>query len=469
MKHFLAVTAIVLSGIGGLQASVLDEAKGLMDKGEFKKAESLICSSSGISAFQADSLAEIMNRIRNDFRITYAEGAAKIQELYANASMENIEDWEYRNYIETKVIDGEKYMFRKSLTNLDRLVPELSAQKRSLQIANDNMRAEFAREVMAEATGTTGIGSGRRITLKFTIDVEPDAVPAGEMMRVWMPFPIESARQKNITLISSSDDVVYSIGSVHRTIYMEREAKKGEAAHFEAVFSYDVYPQFLSQKYLLDNLQRYDKSSAVYKQYTSEEAPQILLTDKMRSLAERIVGNETNPVKQAGLVFDWIDVYFPWAGAREYSTIPNLAEYALERGYGDCGQVSLLYITLLRSLGIPAKWESGWSLEPGKAGMHDWAEVYFEGIGWIPCDMSYGLLETNDDQVLDFYKSGIDYYRFAANCGVNGQLCPQKNFIRSETVDSQLGEVEWSGGNLFYYKEWTPKMEILGMEILPFE
>ena len=185
----------------------------------------------------------------------------------------------------------------------------------------------------------------------------------------------------------------------------------------------------------------------------------------MRALARNIVGNEADPLRQASLVYDWIDAYFPWAGAREYSTIGNLARYVLDRGYGDCGQVSSLYITLLRALGIPARWESGWMLHPGKEGMHDWAEVYYEGIGWVPVDMSFGILEVaNDKAVRNFYKTGIDIYRFASNKGVGGKLSPEKKFVRSETVDFQLGEMEYDDGNLFYYRDWTPDFELISIE-----
>ena len=38
----------------------------------------------------------------------------------------------------------------------------------------------------------------------------------------------------------------------------------------------------------------------------------------------------------------------------------------------------------------------------------------------------------------------------AANEGIGGEFSPKKTFIRSETVDSQTGEVEWRGGNLEY-------------------
>ena len=74
--------------------------------------------------------------------------------------------------------------------------------------------------------------------------------------------------------------------------------------------------------------------------------------------------------------------------------------------------------------------------------MHDWAEVYYEGIGWVPVDMSYGLIETaKDKNVMEFYKTGLDFHRMASNKGVGGKLSPEKKFVRSETLDFQLGEV----------------------------
>ncbi len=150
------------------------------------------------------------------------------------------------------------------------------------------------------------------------------------------------------------------------------------------------------------------------------------------------------------MIYDWIATNFPWAGAREYSTIPNIPEYVVENRHGDCGQVALLYITLVRCLGIPARWESGFMLHPGAENYHDWAETYFEGTGWVATDPSFGR-STTGESLADYYKTGIDLYRFVVNKGVNGSFDPKKNYIRSETVDNQAGEVEW-------------KMEILNIK-----
>ena len=466
MKKFcfaVWMASVAFSAIATVPARI----SAMMENGEFNKVERLIGDGEeGMTAYESDSVLAIISRIRSDFSLSYDEGVAAIMQKYPHASSRLIDDWEAANYIETKVIDGKKMMFAKSPRNVGLVAPELAVADRYKHMKGAANLANFARTAIEEADAD-GFGKWRRVKVKFAIDVDADAVDKGKTIRVWMPFPIESERQANATLLSSTDKAVFARDAVHNTIYMERKAD-GKAAHFEAVMQYDVRSKTISQDAMLRRLLPYDTSSDIYKKYTAQELPQIQKSADLNDLAWKIVGNETNPVLQASLVFNWIDARFPWAGAREYSTIPCLPRYVLERGYGDCGQVTLLYITLLRNLGIPARWESGWWLAPGDSGMHDWGEVYFEGIGWVPVDMSYGMIAAADTpEVAHFYKSGMDFYRFAANKGVCGLLSPEKKYVRSETVDSQLGEVEWDGGNLFYYKDWHPKFEILSIEELP--
>ena len=123
----------------------------------------------------------------------------------------------------------------------------------------------------------------------------------------------------------------------------------------------------------------------------------------------------------------------------------------VREGHGDCGQVSLLYISLMRTLGVPARWESGWMMHPGEVNYHDWAEVYFEGTGWVPVDVSFGRYDNaSAPRARRFYSTGMDAYRMAANSGVCKPLVPAKRYVRSETVDQQAGELECSRGNIFY-------------------
>ena len=48
--------------------------------------------------------------------------------------------------------------------------------------------------------------------------------------------------------------------------------------------------------------------------------------------------------------------------------------------------------------------------------------------------------------------------RIAFNDGISQDFVPAKRHFRSETVDSQRGEAEWRGGNL-YFDQWDYRFE----------
>ncbi len=92
--------------------------------------------------------------------------------------------------------------------------------------------------------------------------------------------------------------------------------------------------------------------------------------------------------------------------------------------------------------------------------LHDWAEVYFEAVGWVPADQSFGIpaFARNADEEY-FFLGGIDSWRMIVNTEYGMPLQPEKQYPRSETVDFQRGEVEWEGGNL-YFPQWDYHMDI---------
>ena len=434
----------------------------MMDRGEFLKAEQFMKSlPKGVRVSEEvriDSLNTIMGRIRKDFTMTPEEGLKQIKAKMPNVTQEQIAKWKRDSKIEYMVIDGKEWWFRKSVRNLWLLADELKEDHDAEKWDTYNTRRRYYLEAMQSPADANGLRDWRHIVVRFYLDVNADAIPAGETLRVWMPFPYQNLRQRNIKLESSNYPVTYSEGSKHHTVYMEAKTEKGKPTHFEYTFSYDVAERHIAQDDLLAMLEPYDKNSAEYKEFTGNYPPHIVITDDTRALAREIVEGETNPVLQASKIFNWISSRYPWAGAREYSTIKNMPEYVMANGHGDCGQVALMYITLVRSLGIPARWESGWMLHPDEINWHDWAETYFEGIGWVPTDQSFGRSAVGTP-MNNYYATGIDVYRMASNEAIGDKLSPEKKFIRSETVDFQPGEVEWRKGNL-YYDTWKSHLEV---------
>ncbi|MBW2964474.1 hypothetical protein KY363_03365 [Candidatus Woesearchaeota archaeon] len=71
------------------------------------------------------------------------------------------------------------------------------------------------------------------------------------------------------------------------------------------------------------------------------------------------------------------------------------ASWVLAQKDGVCDEITTLFIALLRSVGIPARFVSGIAYTespdfPQNWGAHGWAEVYFPGTGWVPFDVTYG-------------------------------------------------------------------------------
>ncbi|MCH5345627.1 MAG: transglutaminase domain-containing protein [Muribaculaceae bacterium] len=405
---------------------------------------------------EADSAKAIAGRIERDFSLTLDEARAQIKSVYPGITDAHIDSCLAAGYIETRVMDnGETRVFRKSPRNLGLIDPQIRDAQKAW--TGRGSKAAYARRATAAYNIGRSTGDGtpvnpQRVTITFTLTVPFNEALAGDSVRVWMPYPLETVRQSNIQLLKTSQpDYYISSGnpdeSVHRTMYMAAPMTDSDLT-FSYTFSYDVAAQYFSPDYIESNLRPYNTNSELYRRFTSLDDVHIA---NLGALAREIVGSETNPYRQSEMVFDFINRHYPWAGAREYSTIENIPQYVLDHGYGDCGQVSLLYISLMRSLGVPARWESGWMIHPGEKNFHDWAEVYFEGVGWVPVDNSFGRMSADPNQaVTRFHSTGQDNYRLATNCGVGGKLSPAKRFVRSETVDFQAGEVETSKGNLFY-------------------
>lgn len=120
-----------------------------------------------------------------------------------------------------------------------------------------------------------------------------------------------------------------------------------------------------------------------------EVLPHMAFTPYLENLLEEILEDETNPIKQARKIFDFVTTKVNYSFMREYFTIENISEYAAVNLKGDCGVQAILFITLCRMSGIPAKWQSGLYVSSHYTGCHDWAQFYVAPYGWVHADLSF--------------------------------------------------------------------------------
>ena len=410
-----------------------------------------------------DPEQERLVRIKKDFTKTEQEVKAYIQQYIPAVTDSQMRYWEESKALEMQMIDGEKKYFNRAGRNLFRIDPKCRAiWKKTHPKAEKNMAFnldEHDQQVIntaAESEGKYVKPVRFRITQRLT--VEANAAPAGETIRCWIPFPVEiKGRQTDIKFIASQPAAhqLAAADNPQRTIYFEQESIKDSVTKFWVTYEYTAYATYTA----IDPARVLQiKPEDGLEKYLAERPPHIVFSDTLRKLSENIVGNEKNPYRIAQKLFAWVDTNIPWASAREYSTIKNISSYAYENKHGDCGIKTLLFITLCRLNGIPARWQSGWEFKPPHDSMHDWGMIYFKPYGWVPMDVTYGLRNSKNEQLKWFYLSGMDSYRLIFNEDFSQSFSPPKTFMRSETVDSQRGEVEWSGGNL-YYDQWSWKLD----------
>lgn len=409
---------------------------------------------------------DLQHRIKRDFRLTETQVKQYIQKYIPDVTDEQMRQWEESKALECMVIDGEKRYFRNAGPNLFRIdsacinvkLAQGNLPEEKSDIANKENLPEIIKAVKKSGDP---IAAPKRMRITYTLTVDTNAVPAGEMIRCWLPYPrTDHPRQTDVKFISASqpDYIIAPEEYAHTTLYMEKRAVQGEPTVFSETFEFTAHGEWHNLK--PEDIKPYDTTTELYKTYTAEREKHIVFSPRLRELAAKLTEGETNPLLQAKRIFRWINNNFPWASAREYSTLENIPEYVLDNGHGDCGQVSLLFITLCRICGIPAHFQSGFMVHPNAWNLHDWGQVYFEGIGWVPVDQSFGIptYARNADEEW-FFIGGIDSWRLIVNKDYGMSLFPEKKYPRSETVDFQRGEVEWEGGNL-YFQHWSYDMDI---------
>jgi len=143
----------------------------------------------------------------------------------------------------------------------------------------------------------------------------------------------------------------------------------------------------------------------------------IDITIEIRDKANELVEGETDYYRVVYTIAEWTRNNIEYDLNTLTAKAVKKSSWVLEYKQGVCDELTNLFISLLRSVGIPARFVTGTvytSLENGW-GNHGWAEVYFPGKGWLPWDVTYGQYGWIDPSHLklsestDSGESSVDY------------------------------------------------------------
>lgn len=165
-----------------------------------------------------------------------------------------------------------------------------------------------------------------------------------------------------------------------------------------------------------------DKTRALYTTYTAADSLINSDEEEYKSLASSIVKGEANPYLQAKLIYSYMLENWQLTSLRKQGSEPK---DLIATGFGDAYDFSIVYITLLRSLNIPAIPVGGILIDSDlKTASHWWGEFYIENLGWVPVDIALGAgMEyksfKNVDDPQEFYFGNIDSQHIAFSRGFN--------------------------------------------------
>lgn len=412
--------------------------------------------------FVPPASTELARRLVLDFPHDDAALRLLLEARISHVTDADIERWAASGALEWTTLDGERRWFHRAVGNLLLLDADAAARAKSPSSAADGplyalhpLHAEWL-ESAGEAASTRVVSvDPQAFEVTHTITVDADAVPAGELVRAWIPFPQAiDGLQDDIVLVASepASAQLAPVGTPQRSASLEATAVAGKPTPFAITYRLRTHTRVAT----LDAARGralHDSERLALAADLGERPPHLVFHPELRAFSARVVGEATAPVDVARRLFDAVSAK-PWAVAREYSTVENLSLHALRQPHADCGEKAMQLIALLRMNGIPARWQSGWQLSPSDFDtMHDWLEAYLPPWGWVPMDPTHGPLASDNAAQRHFYLGGLDGYRIAFNADWGRRLVPATDHPRSEPVDAQRGEVQWRGGNV-YFDAW---------------
>lgn len=376
---------------------------------------------------------EIITVIKGEYPYSFEQALKIMQDNIKDFTEEELEELQENSQADWILVDG-KVKFNdsfygsilKTRTDIEARLKNKVPYDDKGKFLNDNIK------------DTKENGSASYfIRMKTSVKIKNPGDKLGETIRVHMPLPIE-CQQSDIKIISTAPEVKYlsSVDYPQRTAYFETKLEGPQ--EFSVEYSFKSTLSYNNPDPLL-------VSEEQPKFFTEEQEPHIMFTPYIRELAKEIVGDETNPLIKARKIYDYITQNVRYSYMRAYSTIINIPEYAALNLKGDCGVQGLLFITLSRCVGIPARWQSGLQVTPQHIGPHDWAQFYVEPFGWLFADPSFGggALRNNNTEKWNFYFGNLDPFRMVANSEFQHEFDPPKKYWRHDPYDNQVGECEY--------------------------
>lgn len=283
----------------------------------------------------------------------------------------------------------------------------------------------------ARKTSEKNASSPRKRTFIFTYDVH--VPPSPEMqgpVRLWIPLP-QSDDHQMIRNLSLTGPVAYTKGAdieYKNSFAMLVPTSAQVASGYDANLQFEVtrleYAKDVNTSAAKPVVLRAGEPDSTLERYLQPDKL-IPLNGTIAELAREKTEGATDPLEKARRIYIYVATTMRYDKSGEGWGRGD-AIWACDSKRGNCTDFHSVLIGMMRSSGIPARFEIGFPLPEGKRegdipGYHCWAEFYVGGIGWVPVDASEA---SKNPAKRDYFFGAVDPDRVMFTYGRDIRLAP---------------------------------------------
>ncbi len=162
--------------------------------------------------------------------------------------------------------------------------------------------------------------------------------------------------------------------------------------------------------------------------------------NEIKQLAKNILGDETNQWIVVSKIGFWIRNNINCELNNLDELVSQKASLVLQNKKGNCNEINNLFIAILRAIDIPTRLIEGLSYKNNQqVYSHNWAEVYFHQVGWVPFDINYGEFGWIDVSHIKLRenKENINQNLEATSQGKDVELIINKLSFNTEIIETK--------------------------------
>jgi transglutaminase-like putative cysteine protease len=236
-------------------------------------------------------------------------------------------------------------------------------------------------------------------TLIFTYEATvPEIEPGTEALQVWIPAP------QNTPPLQEILDEKLEVKDAPGAVITSHSASAGPNRWWHVLVPSPKPPVVISAVF---TVRRREQINNYFRGAGQEELPaggrdsfreelgayELVPTGgRIEGLARSLAPSEKNPVNIARKIYDHVLDHMRY-GKEGSGWGRGDSLWACDSGYGNCTDFHSLFMSLAKARGIPARFHMGFPVPETRGegkigGYHCWAEIYNQGMGWIPVDIS---------------------------------------------------------------------------------